>query len=126
MGVGDVRIVDEQLVAASEQPLCEVHERALPQVVGALLEGQPEQPDTAVPARLDEPERPSDVLVVRRDQVLEDGHTHVSMLGVVDERPHVLGQARATKGEAGSQVGGRDVELRISLEDVHHLVAVDT
>ena len=44
---------------------------------------------------------------------------------VIREGAHVLRQARAAEGEARLQVVGREVELRVLAEDVHHLVAVD-
>src|SRR5690242_6563589 len=44
-GQRHVGVVDAQVVSLAQQALGEFHERALPQVVGARLERQPEQPD---------------------------------------------------------------------------------
>ena len=49
----------------------------------------------------------------------------VLLLGQMQRRAQVLGQARAAEREARLQVGARDVELRVAAHQVHHLERID-
>ena len=53
------------------------------------------------------------------------GRSRRALARAVRDGAQVLGQARAAEGEAGLQVVGRQVELGVRAEQVHHLVAVD-
>ena len=125
-GERDDGVVDPELESLAEQPLRELDERALAQVVGAGLEREADEADAAEPGGDDGVDDPPQVPLVRRQHALEQRHLDVGLPGRVDERTQILGQARAAEGEARLQVGGRDVQLRVADEDVHHVVGVET
>ena len=123
-GEAHVGVVDPQVVPLAEEPLRQLDERALAEVVGAGFEGQPEQAHPALAGALDQLHRALQMVGVGGQHVGEDGHRDVGPLRRVDQAAQVLGQAGATEGEAGPQVGGADVQLAVGQEHVHHLVRV--
>ena len=125
-GEGHVGVVDPQVVALADEPLGQLDERALAQVVGAGLERRGRT------GRSGAGRSRSIRSTARRRCASLDGST-LSRIGTstsarrrrVDQAAQVLGQAGAAEGEAGPQVGRADVELAVGQEDLHHLVRVD-
>src|SRR5262249_47789613 len=67
-----------------------------------------------------------DLLAVARQDRVEDRQGEVQRLRLVRERANVLGKARAPEGEAGLEVVGGEIELRVLAEDLHEPMAVQT
>src|SRR3989441_1479490 len=121
-----ILVVDAELASLAEQLLGEDDDRALAQVVGARLEAETEQADLLLARFHDLVERLLDLQLVARQNLRDDRQLDVHFLRAVLQRADILWEARAAECEARLQVVGREVQLLVATEDVHHFVAVDT
>src|SRR5579885_1897426 len=120
-----IAVVDDELEALADQPLHQLDERALTQIVGVGLEGQPEDRHPAAAVARDHADDAIDLMLIGGERGVEHEALHVEGLGVVAQRAKVLGQAGAAERKAGPEIGGRDVELAVGAEDGHDGAAVD-
>src|SRR3954470_7163620 len=119
-----VPVVDAQLVALSEQRFGQDDHRRLAEIVRACLEAEAEQPDLLL-ARVDDAiDRVLHLKLVAVQHRVDHRHLEIDFLGAVLQRAHVLGQARSAEREARLEVIGRQIQLVVLAEDVHHLVAI--
>ena len=108
-----VLVVDREIVALADQPLDELDHRALAQVVGAGLEAEAEDADLRCCRLSITACTPRSICRSLLGSIgVEDRQLHVERLRLVEQRPHVLRQARAAERKAGLQVVRREVELR--------------
>ena len=97
--------------------LDEGDQRALPQVVGARLEGQADDADASLPSSAAPRSRLAAPVPRSRARSIESTGTVTSVTASgIEEGPQVLRQARAAEGEARSQIGVRHVELAVHRE----------
>ena len=94
--------------------------RAFAQIVGAGLERQSDHADAPLAAGRHLADRQFDVLPIRREDARVQRQFDVLLLGKVQRRTQVLGQAGAAERKPRLQVGARDVELRVPAQQVHH------
>src|SRR5688572_11452443 len=123
-GEPDVLIKDPHIVALAEQTLDELHDRTLAQVIGALLETEPEHADAALVSLVDHGQRMIELNPIARKHGGQHRYVDVQAARAIDERPQVLGQAGAAEREAGSQIRRGYVELRVEHEMRHQLASV--
>ena len=120
----DAPVQDPDLAPLPDQSLDQRDHRALPEVVGGVLEGQAD--DTHPPSSRGQHglHAPANLHHVGRQDRLQQRKRDFGGPGGMEQRPEVLGQAGAAEREARPEVRLRHVELPVHQEDPHDLVDV--
>src|SRR5206468_8295677 len=74
----------------------------------------------------DQIESQLDLFTIRFEYSSEHRQFQIQLLCLVKDGTNVLWQTRATESKSGSEVIGRDVQLRILAKNLHHSVAINT
>ena len=119
-----VRVMNGQLVTLADQPLGERHQRRFPKIIGAGLEGQPEERHLAAPATGDHVKRPVDMRIVAAQHLAQQRQLQFGLAREGQQSTQIFRQAGAAEGISRTQIGRRNVQLGIETEDLHRLAPV--
>ena len=127
VGIGFVHIgiIDIDLHAVPDQPCRQLCQRAFAQVVGARFEGNADKADLFRPGAFHHRLGAADLCLVGLEHRVQQMCRRVLRLRQMAQGAHVLGQAGAAEGKAGPHEVGRDVDLGVGAENLHHRLPVE-
>src|ERR1700736_5954785 len=109
----------------TDKALNDLDDGTLAQVIGTSLKAEAQNTDVLVSSLHYELQPSGHLHFIARKNGRQDWQLQVTHFRLIRYGPQVLGQAGAAKGKTGFEVSGRDVELGILTEDLHHLVRID-
>src|SRR5207245_10541748 len=111
---------DTNLTTLTQKPLDELNLRTLSQIIRPGLETQAQDTDLLFVCLQNRINGPLDMLLIAGQNCFEQGQPKILFLGAIGESPEVFRETRPSEGEAGVQIGARNVQLRVRRKDSHH------
>src|SRR6266852_9306043 len=109
----DVRVVDLDLITPAQQRFDENDQGALAQVIRPSLEAQPDDAYAPVSRLLHQSQGTAQMPFIGSKNSRQQLQPQRFLLRVTGQGPQVLGQTRAAKGKARTEIRRRDIELVI-------------